>query len=312
MTDQFAPDLQRPGQREEVLLSVNPNAGARSAKTRVARLVESLERWGLCVQVMTDLAAVAAEAQRRHAAGSLRALVAAGGDGTVAELVNRCPPVVPLSVFPLGTENLLAKYLRIGPEAEAAAEVIATGVTLRIDAGRADGRLFLLMASCGLDADVIHRLHAQRRGHIRHLSYLKPIVHSARSYQYPPLRVYCDEQPSQSVRWVHVVNLPCYALGLRFAPDADGTDGQLDVCSFRRGGAFAMMRYYGAVLAGNHRKLADCEMGRARRVRIESDEAVPYQLDGDPGGTLPVDIEIIPQRVTLIAPQPPTDVSHAQ
>ena len=47
----------------------------------------------------------------------------------------------------------------------------------------------------------------------------------------------------------------------------------------------------------------DCKTCMASRLRIESDEPVPYQLDGDPGGMLPLDIEIIPQRLTLVAPR---------
>ena len=57
--------------------------------------------------------------------GELRGVVAAGGDGTVAEIVNRVPDGVPVTVLPLGTENLLAKYLGIGREVESVGETIA-------------------------------------------------------------------------------------------------------------------------------------------------------------------------------------------
>jgi diacylglycerol kinase family enzyme len=56
------------------------------------------------------------------------------------------------------------------------------------------------------------------------------------------------------------------------------------------------------VLAGRHRRLADCGVGRAARLRITSEEQVPYQLDGDLGGFLPVEIEILPMRMTLLVP----------
>ena len=48
---------------------------------------------------------------------------------------------------------------------------------------------------------------------------------------------------------------------------------------------------------------ADCVMKPVKRLRLESDEPVPYQLDGDPGGFLPVDLEVLPGRLTLIVPQ---------
>jgi diacylglycerol kinase family enzyme len=51
-----------------------------------------------------------------------------------------------------------------------------------------------------------------------------------------------------------------------------------------------------------HRRLGDWTERKIRRLRIESDSPVPYQLDGDPGGMLPVEIETLPKRLTLIVP----------
>ena len=110
------------------------------------------------------------------------------------------------------------------------------------------------------------------------------------------------QSPPLSARWLFAFNLPCYGGGLRIAPQADGSDGLLDVCMFRRGNTWHALRYAAAVLLGRHQKLADCTIRRAGRLRITADEEVPYQLDGDPGGTLPVEIETLPGRLTLLAP----------
>src|SRR5207248_307636 len=99
-----------------------------------------------------------------------------------------------------------------------------------------------------------------------------------------------------------VVNLPCYAGGLRMAPAAIGADGALDVCTLRHGSLFHGLRYAANIFLGRHEQLADCTKGVARHVRIESDRPVPYQLDGDPGGMLPLNIEVLPQRLTLLVP----------
>jgi diacylglycerol kinase family enzyme len=103
-------------------------------------------------------------------------------------------------------------------------------------------------------------------------------------------------------RWVFAVNLPQYAVGLRIAPRALGNDGLLDVCTFRAGSLWNGLRYLGGVILGRHEHWPDFVSVRTSRLRIESDEAVPYQLDGDPGGTLPLEIEVQPDRVTLICP----------
>jgi diacylglycerol kinase family enzyme len=300
-----------PPTADAVVVSVNPKAGPASSQQRIDRLVELLSADGFHVDVLTDLDAAAAEAVRWHAEGRLRALIGVGGDGTAAALVNRTPPGVPLSMLPAGNENLLARHFRLGTSAESCARAVAAGRLFQVDAARAAGRIFLLMAGCGFDAEVVARLHGDRSGHVRRSSYFKPILAAMRSYRYPELRVYLDadrpqqggtELPPLVVRWLFAFNLPCYGGGLRIAPRADGSDGLLDVCMFRRGNSWHALRYVGAVLLGRHQQLADCTVRRAARLRITAEDVVPYQLDGDPGGTLPVEIESLPGRLTLIAP----------
>jgi len=294
-------------QTDRVVISVNPIAGARSAQARVDRLVELLEQGGFRAEALTDLDVVADRANAYHAEGRLRTLVGVGGDGTAAELVNRTDPGVPFTMLPSGNENLFARYLGLGSTPESVCQTITEGTLLRLDAGQANGRIFLLMIGCGFDAEVVRRVHQRRTGHIRSRNYFKPILASIRSYQYPELRVYWDDQDAgaslpPAVRWLFAFNLPCYGGGLRLAPQADGTDGLLDVCAFRRGSLWHGLRYAGGVLLRRHQRFADCTMCRVRRLRIDADAQVPYQLDGDPGGVLPVEVEVVPERLTLLVP----------
>jgi len=292
---------------DRVVISVNPIAGARSVQARVDRLVELLEQDGFQVEALTDLGAVADRANAYHAEGCLRALVGVGGDGTAAELVNRAEPGVPFTMLPSGNENLFARYLDLGSTPESVCRTITEGATLRLDAGRANGRIFLLMIGCGFDAEVVRRVHQRRTGHIRSRNYIKPILASIRSYQYPELRVYWDDQGAEAglpsaVRWLFAFNLPCYGGGLRLAPQADGTDGLLDACAFRRGSLWHGLRYAVGVFLRRHQRMADCTTCRVRRLRISAEAEVPYQLDGDPGGVLPVDVDVVPDRLNLVVP----------
>ncbi len=293
-----------------MLVVSNPSAGARLRNEAVGNLIRCLASRGLVGEVVGDLQALETLAQRYHAAGQLRAVVAAGGDGTVAAIVNRTAPGVPVTVYPLGTANLLAGYFHIALDPMALAQTLVEGVALRLDAGLANGRIFLLMAGCGFDADVVERLHRKRNGqHITYWTYARPILESIRSYRYPDLRVQCAAapgfewpSPARRARWAFLVNLPCYAGGLQLSPDAVGTDGLLDACTFSSGSFWHALRYLGYVALRRHRVLADFSSSLVARVRIESDEPVPYQLDGDPGGFLPLDIEVLPERVTMVAP----------
>ena len=212
-------------------------------------------------------------------------------------------------VLPLGTENLLARYLELSTDSVQLAQIIAGGWTATFDAGIANGRLFTLMAGCGFDADVVRRLHSSRQGNIHHLSYAKPILEAIRTYDYPELRVQyapadaaADAELTEEItaRWVFVINLPRYAGGLSFSPQASGTDGLLDVCTFKEGSLWSGLVYLGGVMLGQHEAMQDFTRVQARRLRVESSASAPYQLDGDPGGELPVEISVLPQRLTLL------------
>ncbi len=302
-------------QADQVLVLVNPKAGRRAAGAEVERFRSILAAQRLTTTMVTDLVEVAERANHWHAEGRLRALVGVGGDGTAAELVNRTVPGVPITLLAAGTANLLARHFRLPTSAEELGRVVCAGQTRQVDAGRASGRIFLLMAGCGLDADIVARVHALRMegrgGHITYWTYLKPILQSIRSYQYPEFRVYCDPledgstgaQGSRfSARWAVVSNLPKYGWGVRFAPKADPTDGLLDLCAFQRGSLWRELRFVAAAQMGCHERLADCAACRVRRLRIEADQPVPYQLDGDPGGFLPLEIEVLTRRLTLVVP----------
>jgi diacylglycerol kinase family enzyme len=299
-----------PNLAENVLILRNPKSGVPNTQARVERLAELLQRQGLSPEIHTDLQAVTEKALELHAAGNLRVLVGVGGDGTAAELVNRATEGLPLTLLPGGNENLLARHLGLASEPEKLAETIARGKIARFDAGRANGRIFLLMIGCGIDAEVVRLVHQRRTGPVRSLDYLKPFWEVLRTYEYPELRVYCDEaadgaslSAEQSLRWLAAFNFPCYGGGLPIAPQADSGDGMLDFCGYRCGGSLArMMMLVAAIYARQQKRLNGWTTRKFRRMRIESDQPVPYQLDGDPGGMLPVEIEVLPQRLTLMVP----------
>lgn len=294
--------------RRIVLVSVNPRAGYRDRSAAVDELRSALANDGFTIEQFTDIAALKVRATELQTAEQLRAVVAAGGDGTIGLLANNTPPGAPLAILPLGTENLLAKHLDLVADPAAVAQIIADGFTHQFDMGDAGGRLFSLMAGCGFDAEVVRLLHQTRTGNIHHLSYIKPIVDAIRTYEYPELRVRYAPTESDNddlteeltARWVFVVNVPRYAGGLNLARGAAGDDGLLDVCTFREGSLWNGLVYLGGIMLGQQESMQDYNHIRTRRLTIEATSAVPFQLDGDPGGMLPVEICVRPGRLTML------------
>ena len=294
-----------------VVIAENPRAGSGEGQTLVERLADELSGRGFQVvrerepERIRSRLQPAGEPASTAAAGGLACVVCAGGDGTIGMVASWVDAETPLAVLPLGTENLLAKQFGFDRDIDTLVERIASGETFAIDAGEANGRLFLVVASVGFDAEVVRLLAARRTGHIHHSTWVRPILQALGSYRFPEIRVSTDRHPRPvRTRWAFVFNLPRYALGLRFVAEGSCSDRLLDLCCFRGGRWWSGLRYLAGVVAGMHRGWRDTHVEQATCIRIDADEPVPYQLDGDPGGHLPLEIRVLPKRLQIMGTPP--------
>jgi diacylglycerol kinase family enzyme len=291
---------------------------------KAEELRDRLRAKNFTVDLLTDLDEVVQKANERFAAGDLQALAGVGGDGTAATLVNRTVPGVPITLLAAGTANLLSKHYRLGSSPKRLAGIIEGGKTKIFDAGIArsfsDGtvteRLFLVMVSCGFDADVVSGVHRHREeryqqghkkgAHISYFSYIKPVLRSLTGYRFPQINVETTNTDAAvvfPVRWAFVFNINRYGWGLPLAPFAQESDGKLDAVLFSGGSVLHGVGYTAlAQCFGMHRYLRSAVLHQGVNFRLTSNEPVPFQLDGDPGGHLPLEIETVPKRVTFLIP----------
>jgi diacylglycerol kinase (ATP) len=298
--------------------AVNAASGRGGGRAAVAKLVRELERLGVESRVAwtLDERRALVDAAASGGDGRCRCLVAVGGDGTVAALINERPEV-PIAVMPAGTENLFAGHFGFGRNPARAASRIVEGRSSPLDLGLIDGRRFALMAGFGFDADVVSRHHAARVGRSGQLrtthraAYVEPVLRSTFAYRFPPLTLTVEgvdgREETLTGTTVFVFNLPRYALGLPFAPRAVGDDGWLDLVVFRDPGAFRALHYLWLVVRGLHLDRPGITHRRVRKVAIEAAGAVPVQLDGDPGGVIepgrpPWVVEVLPGAVGVVVP----------
>jgi len=234
----------------------------------------------------------------------VRAVIAVGGDGTVHEVADGLAgSLLPLIVWPTGTENLFAKSFGFRAEAKSTLACLREGHQTSIDLGQANGRSFLIMAGMGFDAEVVHRLVSMRTGHITHLTYSAPLWRTFWEHRFPHFRVY-DEQ---TLLWrgqgmVFVGNMPRYSLGLRVIRDAICDDGLLDLCIFPCRGRLEFVGHSLRTLARRHVEHGGVLYRRLRSIHIESDERVPVQLDGEAAGWLPLDMTVRPRALRVLVP----------
>jgi YegS/Rv2252/BmrU family lipid kinase len=299
---------------DEILIFGNPIAGRGQGRRIAKRLAARLSAEGYSVQ--TSLKRPDDLKRDEVVRPNARAAIAIGGDGTLRAVADRLAkecagadcPVPPLLVVPLGTANLMGRHLGIrwdnATMEDEIVRVLRAGKTVDLDAARANGKLFLLMAGIGFDAHVVHELARVRTGPIRYASYLLPAALAVKDYSYPALTVSVNGKTvfRNKSGFAFVGNIAEYGTGFPILPHARSDDGLLDVCVMPCSAPTDLVHLFLKAVAGEHLTEEGVVYVKGKHVRIESAQPVPVQLDGDSAGHTPLDIDLLPTRLSFIVP----------
>jgi YegS/Rv2252/BmrU family lipid kinase len=297
--------------RDRIKIIVNPVSGRGRALRLAESVTELLRRQGCTVDLQLTQKGGDARKFASESAG-FSALAATGGDGTVNEVLNGLPAdgAPALAMLPSGTANVFAKELRLPRGAQGLARILRDGREISWDLGvdRIGGRKFLLFASAGYDAHVVHIFHAARKGPIQMWQYvywgLKSILH----FEVPRITVEIDgARVTTEAAWVTISNVPSYGGPLVFTPRARPDNKTFEVMiQHARKPRDVVRMFWAAILGwmGIPYAMHDVTFHTARRVRVTSSDGrpVPLQMDGDPAGVLPTDLEVVPGGIRVLAP----------
>lgn len=283
--------------------------------------MENLARGGFDVQARetqapghaTELAQAAAED------GRWRVVFALGGDGTLREAaVGLLGSRLPLGILPGGTANVLALTLGIPGNAEEASKLyrsLETDARKRdqpepclpvrdMDVGLCAGRPFLMMASVGLDVQVLAHLRpAFKRRWGRLAVGLQSLLEWWR-YDYPLCSIKVGEEEVQG-SLMALCNIPFYAGPFKMAPEASFEDGLLNLVVFRSGGRWPTLAFALALLRKRHTRRPDVLSLAVDGAELVGSGDIRVQLDGDPVKlSLPVRVSVAGHRVRFLVPPP--------
>lgn len=292
-----------------IAMLVNPSSGrgrgARNAPLAARRLRER----GLRV---TELIGGSAEESASLARVAVRegadALVVCGGDGTVNLALQAVAETdTPLGILPVGTGDDNARTLGISlKDITAAADVIADGKTRLVDCGHvstADDieRYFLGVMSVGFDSEVNERANEMSWPHGQ-ARYLIATLAELRVFQPLPFTMTIDgEDIRQEAMLVAVGNGISYGGGMKVCPEADVSDGMLDMTVLAAVGKGEFVRAFPSVFKGTHVAHDYVTQHRFERATINAPDQVVY-ADGERFGPAPATVVIKPGAVNVFAP----------
>jgi diacylglycerol kinase (ATP) len=298
-----------------ILIVANPNSGGGKAGRLLPLTQAALEARGYAVQVFKSSGPNQIQAVVEELDEELEALVILGGDGTVREVVQAAPgPGLALAVLPTGSANVLAKDLRLPKKPAQLAEMVAVGKTQVVDSARArvlepEGQpwqTLLLMAGAGLDGRIVQTIHENRAGGTLGKSrYIRPTLSVVFRQKYRgQWLVFDDGRREGPFAQLIVTNVGTYGGIWKLPGGVRMDDGSLDCIGLRAKGPLGWFRH--AILGTLNLLRVDKKVfhEQVRHVRVESDghEPCPFQLDGDPGGQTPFEIEVLPATIRLLVP----------
>jgi len=293
-----------------LLVIYNPVAGQRHGP-RMRATFRALERFGASLSVIeTNGRGDAERAALGANAADADIVIAAGGDGTINEVVNglmAAPgPVPALGLIPLGTANVLAQEIGLRLASGKIASALLGGSRIKAYPGQvgsegANGRYFLMMAGVGFDAEVVAHVDPALKRRTGRFAYLIEVLRQSRLYGFERCAGEIDGVPFEA-RWVVVCNGRHYGGPFVAAPLARLTEPGFSVCLLD-GTAPDIARYGAALALGRLKHQKDVRILPAQHIRIDNPAGCRVQGDGDIIARLPVEIVTADKPIELVVPR---------
>jgi len=292
------------------------NPAARGERSRRVRQFLDSQSNGLVTLAPTERPGDAKQLAAQAVTDGYEMIVAAGGDGTINEVVNGIGQSgVSLGILPGGTVNVLAQDLGIPRRLVDAWSMIKRGNARTIDLAQAEcggeKRFFLQLAGVGFDARAVRAASWELKKKIGPLSYIWAGLQTlSRPHTHVDVSINGDTPHARGVA-VLVGNGRFYGGPFRVFPKASMEDGLLDVCVFERGGYLDMLRYGQGILRAAHVRFRDVCYFQAKEFTCTAAVPVPFQLDGEDAGDVPVGFSVVPGALRVIIPTPAERKNYA-
>ncbi|HEY6265903.1 MAG TPA: diacylglycerol kinase family protein [Candidatus Acidoferrum sp.] len=305
-----------PGMLQEsssIVVFINPTAGAGRARIYLPRIQRVFESSGILAEFVVTRSAEELGSCARDAilrGGDL--LLTIGGDGTFQALANATFGAnVVLGIVPVGGGNDFAAALGMPSDPVRAVGALLAGEARLVDLVRVrtgDGRTRLYAAGggIGLDAEAVRYASGAYHHLPGRIRYIASALTALAGFDALNVRIDFpgSDLPSFETQALlaAALNSPTYGAGLRLAPDATVDDGSLAVVMIEKLSMFEILTLLPRLMGSGELQTSRVKRWRARRVRFTTQQPCMFQGDGEILGPTPVEIEVVPKSVRVLAP----------
>lgn len=301
---------------------LNPASAAGKTGRRQAEIIALFERivgseYSLCV---TGMPGEATDSAKQALGNGAELIVAVGGDGTIQEVVNGffsggrlISPLASLGIINAGTGHGFAQSFGLPEDLERQMWVIAGRSFRAIDVGRAwfmNGgakaveRYFINECQAGIGGEVVRRVGAKSKRFGGALAFGLTSAAAALNAPSRPVTVQVDKEPARTHKLIGVVmaNGSRMAGGMNLTPNAELSDGLLDILFIHEQSRLERLRNFPKIYSGKHIGLASFSYRQGRRISVSSAEKMLFEADGELWGTVPCRVEVLPGLLRVKSP----------
>ncbi|RLQ93766.1 diacylglycerol kinase [Falsibacillus albus] len=285
----------------------NPTSGREIFKKSLAEVLMKLEVAGYETSChATTCEGDASNAARIAVERKYDLVIAAGGDGTINEVVNGLAEQdfrPKLGIIPVGTTNDFARALHIPRDIMAATDIIVKGDTIPVDIGRMNDRYFINIAGGGRLTELTYEVPSKLKTMLGQLAYYLKGMEMLPSIRATEVSIEYDGKIFEGEVMLFLVGLTNSVGGFeKLAPDASINDGLFSLLVLKKTNLAEFIRIASMALRGDHVKDPNVIYTQANHIKVRSKEKMQLNIDGEFGGVLPAEFENLYRHLEVFVP----------
>ena len=290
---------------------LNPFAGKGKAFRSIRKIEKYLQKHYMEYDMaITDSPKQATDFALETANQGIEYIVAAGGDGTINEVINGImksenPDKVKLGIIPVGGGNDFIKNIDYPKKLEKQIKLIRRRITQKIDIGQVEDYYFINTLGIGFDAQVAIT-YSKSKTLDGSAGYMKAVMKTLIKCKSYPVEIQVNDISIKGDKlFVSVGNGKCCGGKFHLTPDAKIDDGVFDFCIIDKLTRREIIKFLPKVIKGKHVNLPMVTMLRGKEIIVKSNEDLPVYMDGeipDLNDRKNINIKIIPKKINLIVP----------
>lgn len=281
----------------------NPVSGSGEIKAKVDGIIELFQRRGF--QVIPHKLLGKADVKNafdNFNVNEYYAVVAAGGDGTVHDVLNSMMNAdinLPLGIIPSGTSNDFANYLSLPKSTDECIEIIAKGNCQYTDIGLVNNRHFINVVAGGILSSIAHKAKKELKNYLGMFAYYIRALEEIRNIKPFHIELESDTQNISDQVLMFLILNTSIAGGFKVAPSALINDGMMDVFVIKDCTIADFAGLFLKLLRGEHVQDEKIIYFQAKELKINCDSKVELDIDGERGKDFPLEIKVLPNCIRV-------------